>query len=64
VAWCVQGDRVEVADREALAIAEQMVELAAVALELGPRIEDLAEDVLNNTDVLPMPSAPPSLFLM
>jgi hypothetical protein len=52
VAWCVQDDRVEFADREALAVNEQMVELAAVALEFGPGIEDLAEDVLNDTDVL------------
>ena len=52
VAGRVQRDRVERADREALAVGEQMVELAAVTLELGPGIEDLAEDVLNDTDVL------------
>ena len=52
MAWCVQGDRVEFADREALAIREQMVKLPAVALEFGARIEDLAKDVLDDTDVL------------
>src|SRR6516225_739177 len=52
VAWRVHGDRVEFADREALAIYEQPVELAAVALEFGPGIENLAEDVLDDTDVL------------
>jgi hypothetical protein len=48
----VQGNRVEFADREALAIREQMVKLPAVALKFGPGIEDLAEDVLDDTDVL------------
>ena len=48
----MQGDRVESADREALAIDKQMVELATVVLELGPGIEDLAEDVLNDADIL------------
>ena len=52
VARCVQSDRVEVADSEALKIDEQIVELAAIALELGPGIENLAEDVLNDADVL------------
>src|SRR6516225_5053299 len=52
VARGVQGDRVEVADSEALVIDEQMVKLAAVALELGPSVENLAEDVLNDADVL------------
>ena len=48
----VKGDRVEFADREALAVNEQMVELAAVTLEFGPGIEDLAEGVLDDADVL------------
>jgi hypothetical protein len=48
----VQGDRVEFADREALAIREQMVKVPAPVLEFGARIEDLAEDVLDDTDVL------------
>ena len=52
MARCVQDNRVEFADREALAVNEQMVELAAVTLEFGPGIENLAEDVLNDADVL------------
>ena len=48
----MQGDRIESADREALAIDKQMVELAAVALELGPGIEDLSEDVLDDINFL------------
>jgi hypothetical protein len=31
---------------------EQLVELAAVPLEFGPGIENLAKDVLDDTDVL------------
>jgi len=37
----MQGDRVESADREALAIDKQVVELATVALELGPALKTL-----------------------
>jgi hypothetical protein len=42
----------QAADREALAVDEQMIELAAVALKLRPGVEDLAEDVLHDTNVL------------
>ena len=38
--------------RECVAVVEQPVELAAVALELGAGIEDLAEHVLHDGDVL------------
>ena len=40
------------ADRIAVAVLEQAVELAAVALELGSLVEDLAEGFLNDRDVL------------
>lgn len=40
------------ADLIAVAILEQAVELAAVALELGAFVEDLAEGVLDDGDVL------------
>jgi hypothetical protein len=52
MAGCVQGDRVEVANLEVFAIEEQMVEVAAVALELRPGIKDLAENILHNQHVL------------
>jgi hypothetical protein len=52
VARRVQGDRVEFADPEALAVSEQPVELASIALEFGASIEDLAEYVLDDADAL------------
>ena len=41
-----------VADLVGVAVLEQPVELAAVALELGAFVEDLAEGVLHDRDVL------------
>ena len=52
MARCVQGDHVEFADRKALAVKEQVIELAAVTLEFGSGVEDLAEDVLDDADLL------------
>ena len=52
VARGVQHPRREAADREAVAVDEEPVELAAVALELGALVEDLAEGVLDDADVL------------
>jgi hypothetical protein len=43
---------------------EQRVELRAVALELGAFVEDLAEGVLHDHDLVPMPILPPSLSWM
>ena len=40
------------ADGVGIAVAEEPVELGAVALELGAFVEDLAEGVLNDRDVL------------
>ena len=40
------------ADMEAVPLAEKRIELAAIALELGAFIEDLAESVLHHGDVL------------
>ena len=47
----VQNLDVEFADLEALAVAEQMIEVAAVGLQVG-RVEDGAEDALHVIDVL------------
>ena len=44
-------------------VREQMVELAAVALELGAGIEDLAEHVLDHSDALADASLPPTFAL-
>ncbi|MNE70426.1 hypothetical protein D3C80_1662170 [compost metagenome] len=51
VARDVQGGRLQPADGEAVSVVEQLVELAAVAAELGPFIEDFAEGVLDLDDV-------------
>ena len=40
-------------DAVGVSILEQPVELAAIALELRALIEDLAENLLDNPDVLP-----------
>ncbi len=40
------------ADVKAVAFLEQLVELAAVALELGALVEDLAEGVLHHGDLV------------
>jgi hypothetical protein len=47
---CIAGGHL--ADLVGVAIVEQPVELAAVALELGAFVEDLAEGVLHDGDVL------------
>ncbi len=46
------GERRHRADPVGVAILEQAVELAAVALELGALVEDLAEHLLHDLDVL------------
>jgi hypothetical protein len=40
------------ADLEPVAVVEQMVELAAVAAEVGPFVEDLAEHRLDGEDLM------------
>ena len=59
----MQGDHVEFADRKALAVKEQVIELAAVTLEFGSGVEDLAEDVLDDTDLLADAERTAELFL-
>ena len=44
--------RCMLADRVGVAVLEQAVELAAVALELGAFVEDLAEGLLNDGDLV------------
>ena len=48
----VQDPTAKRANPERIAFAEQAVELAAVALELRPLVEDLAERVLHHGDLL------------
>ena len=48
----VHGEGRHAADRVGVAVLEQPVELAAVALELGAFVEDLAEGLLHDGDVL------------
>ncbi len=47
----MQGRGLKPADGEAVAVVEKLVELAAVAAERGPFVEDFAEDVLHLDDV-------------
>jgi hypothetical protein len=51
VAWGVHDPRRDLAQPEGVAVPEQHVELAAVALELGAGVEDLAEYVLDRGDL-------------
>ena len=48
----MHGEGRHAADRVGIAVLEQPVELAAVALELGAFVEDLAEHLLHDRDVL------------
>ncbi len=52
MAGCVHRAGLDRADLEGVAILEQVVELAAVALEFGAGIEDLAEGVLDDGDLV------------
>lgn len=63
VAGRVQHVAPHLPDVQAVALGEEAVELAAVALELGTLVEDLAEGVLNHRDLLadPDPAAQPLL---
>ncbi len=55
--------RVDGPQGEAFAVVEEMVELAAVALELRAGIEDLAEHVLDHGDARADGQLPPSCSL-
>src|SRR5699024_5311075 len=59
----VHDTRRDAADRECVAVGEELVELAAVTLECGSCIEDLAERVLNDGDVLTDADATAELLL-
>ena len=63
VAGCVDRADLHGADLVFVAILEQAVELAAVALEFGAFVEDLAEYVLNDLDVLANADLAAELFL-
>ena len=52
MAWRVQHVAAHLADVKAVALFEERVELRAVALELGALVEDLAEGVLDDPDVV------------
>lgn len=51
VAGNVKNRRIEIADLEAVAVQEKLVELAAVFLKLRAGVEDLTEDLLNANDL-------------
>jgi len=48
----VQGAGLQFADLVAVAVMEQVIELAAVAGEVGAGVEHLAEGVLDGADVV------------
>jgi chromosomal replication initiation ATPase DnaA len=52
MAWRVQREGRHAADLIGVAIAEQPVELAAIATELGALIEHLAKDILHDGDLI------------
>src|SRR4029453_17889145 len=63
VAGGVHGVSFDRAELERVAILEEAIELAAVALELGAGIEDLSEGVLNEGNLLADAKPSPELLL-
>ncbi len=55
MARCVDGNSLHVAHVIGVAILEQGVKLASIALEFGPFVEDLAEGFLHDQDLLAYP---------
>ena len=63
VAGHMQHRRLQPADLEPVTVVEQVVELAAVAAEVGPLVEDLAEDLLHGEDFMANRQLTAELFL-